>query len=221
MTIHPALLVDSLSDFESQLKHATKFVKDIDVDIIDWSRTDNKTLTAEGYLSVESDLDYHFDLMMDEPSKTFPTILEHSRVKTVTVNLATQENVIDLIKQIQAKEKFAGISVNPDNTWEQIEEYMDLVEFIQIMTINPGKQGNPFMPEMLERVQKLADSEFNGLIGIDGGVNFETLQTVVDYPVDLISVGSAISKADDPVAAYKQLMEIVEKRRDLEEFITF
>ena len=89
-----------------------------------------------------------------------------------------------------------------------ISPLLDLLDMVQIFTIVPGKQGNPFMVDHLETVYKLEELRFMGLVGVDGGVNKGTLIEVCKYPVDIASVGSAISRADDPERSYFELVSI-------------
>jgi ribulose-phosphate 3-epimerase len=105
----------------------------------------------------------------------------------------------------------AGISINPEDHFYNIVPFIPEVELIQIYTIMPGAQGQPFLPERLKLIPLLRQFGFTGLIGIDGGVNLKTISLIKEYQPDILSVGSAIMHAEDPVAAYKELLEALRK----------
>ena len=82
------------------------------------------------------------------------------------------------------------------------------VDSIHIFAIQPGAQGNKFRPEMLEYSKKLREDGFEGEIGLDGGVNKQTLPKILNYPFDIVVVGSAIAKSENPRSTYLELIEM-------------
>jgi D-allulose-6-phosphate 3-epimerase len=210
MRIHPAILVDNKTDLQNQMNKAQSFTDKVDIDILDWSRTIDKTVSVPEVLQAESGkLELYFDLMMDYPSKILPSLFSDKRVQMISLNLALKDDVYELIKEIREHGIFVGISVNPEGKLSDFSDLLELVENIQVMTVEPGKQGNPFLPERLELVNEIKATEFNGTIEVDGGINPEDLKLILDYPVDIVSVGSAISKAEDPEGVYRHMQSLI------------
>src|SRR5690606_33134550 len=87
-----------------------------------------------------------------------------------------------------------GITVKAETQMQAVEFYNQFPE-VQLMTIETGKQGNPFMPAVLEKSQWLRSEGFTGMISIDGGVSLYTAETIKSYPIDRVSVGSFLSKS--------------------------
>jgi ribulose-phosphate 3-epimerase len=210
MRIHPAPLVETKAELQRQLDAAKAYTDKIDIDLVDWSRTSGKTVSAAEALDCDTgSLELFFDLMLDYPGRVLSDIASDTRVAMVTINLALKEDIYDLIKQVTSAGKFAGISVNPEQNLADFEDLLELVEHVQIMTVEPGAQGNKFLSQRLSLANELKSAGFNGTIGIDGGVNPETLPVIMEYPLDILSVGSALSKAKDPAAVYKQMLELI------------
>lgn len=211
MRIHPALLVDKLEEFQRQINNAVSFTTVVDIDIIDWQRTPAKTITVETALSADTNgLDLNFDLMMDRPANVIDKLLNDPRTKLITINLEAKDNILELIKLIKSYHLNVAIALNPEHTIEDAVNYFMFVDQIQVMTIEPGVQGNPFIKERLELTSEIRNKGFSGNIEIDGGINTETITQVLGYPIDIISVGSAISRADNPAAVFKRLQEMVQ-----------
>lgn len=208
MIIHPALLVDSKNELEHQLSYCHNFCQEVDIDIIDWQRTPKKTVTAAEAISIPTELNYTFDLMMDDPQSALDVILQDARVKRVLINTAAKK-LDSAITQILEASKLAGISLNPEDQLDEFSKYFAKVQSIQIMTIEPGAQGNPFLEARLSATTQLRKMGFGGIIEVDGGINEETIELVKSFPIDILSVGSAISKANDPHKAYQNLNKIL------------
>ena len=120
----------------------------------------------------------------------------------------TQKDFIDLIHHYK---KNAGLSLNPNNSVYQISPYLKSVDLIQIYTIEPGAQGMPFLPHRLELLHEVKQLGFTGLLEADGGFDKSTWKVFRNYPIDIISVGSAISRADDPLQMYQDFVELIKE----------
>lgn len=208
--IKPAVLAADPEEFAAQIYACEDFCSEIDIDIINWTRNAGKTISAEQALMCKTTgTNFSFDLMMDHPAEVFDLLAEDSRVNTVLYNLRSKDNVLKLVHKTQDADMLAGISVNPESTLTDLEKYLAWVDIVQIMTIEPGAQGNPFLKERLQLVTELRSTGFTGLIGLDGGINLETIEIVKNYKIDFVSVGSAISRASSPSLMYHKLVTAV------------
>jgi ribulose-phosphate 3-epimerase len=207
MKIHPALLVKNLSELLLQISNLTSVTKDFDIDIIDWQRTPEKTLSLSDALNVKGELNLHFDLMLDNPQESVQLLIKDSRVKTIILSLDCLDDISLLIDTIHHHGKRAGLSINPNRKLFEIAPYINDVELIQIFTIEPGSQGQPFLPARLLLCQELKELGYKNEIEIDGGVNLTTIDGIKEFPIDILSIGSALSKAADPAGTYTKLLE--------------
>jgi ribulose-phosphate 3-epimerase len=207
--IKPAILVYDEQEFDRQLAFAQTYTNSIDIDIIDWAKVDNHTINTHTALSHDYDFELNFDLMQDYPSISIDKLIDDYRVNNIIINVDNKENLAELISKVKIAQKNVGISINPQNDIENYYHLFPILDIIQIMTVIPGMQGNPFLNERLQLAKLIKEYGFNGLIGVDGGINLQTIKYINEYPIDLISVGSALSKADDPKLNFEKLNNII------------
>ena len=210
MQINPAPLVSSISELLIQASALVDVVTELDIDIVDWQRTNKKTLSVHDALNNKIPLKLNFDLMMDRPKEAVRELIYDNRVKTIILNPECKDNVEELIDLIHYFKKRAGMSINPNNDLDVVEPYLKVLDMIEIYTVEPGSQGNPFLPERLDLAPNLRMFGFEGQIAIDGGINLDTVGVIKEYPVDILSVGSYFSKSKDPVKAYLLLKKVAE-----------
>ena len=140
-------------------------------------------------------LDVH--LMVTHPLQHIPAFAELSpQYVTVHVEAKDVDKSIDMIK---ASHIGAGISVKPHTPIEMIMPYIDKVDLVLVMTVEPGFGGQSFMADMLHKVKTLKpyQKKHDFIIEVDGGVNDETLAMCVAAGVDVAVVGSHLFKQKD------------------------
>lgn len=128
---------------------------------------------------------------------------------TVHVESDTQEGIQSAIDKIHAKGKKAGIVLKPKTTWEAVLPYIDQVELILVMTVEPGFGGQKFMADQMPKVAAIRRliNERNPAceLEVDGGVAPDTCQTCIDAGANVLVAGSAVYKAEDIPARIKEL----------------
>ncbi len=124
---------------------------------------------------------------------------------SITVHAEAAEDIVPALKAVRETGCLAGISVKPSTPVEVITPYLDLIDIILIMTVEPGFGGQSFMPEMLDKIaaaRALADSTDRHIyVEVDGGINGETAALVKERGADLLVSGSYLFGAKDPAAA--------------------
>ena len=103
------------------------------------------------------------------------------------------ETVIDFIHEKGIK---AGISICPSTPVEKILPFLKKVDLVLIMTVVPGKGGQPFMAENLEKVRKIKSVRPDVLVEVDGGINAETAKLAIEAGVDILVSGSYVFNGD-------------------------
>ena len=141
-------------------------------------------------------LDIH--LMVDNPIKY---ILEYKNLspKFVTIHSEINNNIDDLIDLIKSYGIGVGLSIKPKTSVEFIEKYLDKVDNVLIMSVEPGKGGQKFMDSVVYKIDILdkiiKNKKLNYKISIDGGINKDTIDKVRN--VDFVISGSYICMNDD------------------------
>lgn len=209
MEIHPAPLVQKFSDLLLQISALESLNPHFDIDIVNWSRTAMQTIQVDEALKANTKCKLTFDLMLDYPEVEVKKLVLDKRVDAIVLNIEAQENLHDLIDLIHFHQKKVGISLNPDTHFYQIVPFLAELDIIQIFTVEPGAQGNPFLEERLELIKDLRQFGYSEKIGVDGGINQQNITLVAKFGVDIFSVGSAISKATNPAIAFQELQKIL------------
>lgn len=207
MKIIPAVLSDNLEDYSKayRLFEQMEGNNKVHIDIMDGKFVQTTSPDFESILKIETKLDKQVHLMVQEPLPYLDLCTKYG-VKEVIVHLGTNYgNINDFINY--NFETYLGI--NPENKFPEFGDMTFKSKGFLIMTVHPGLQGQPFLPEELTKVTQLRMKGFNRKILIDGSVNMETVNKVKEFLIDEVVVGSAIIKKDDPIVAYNELYKTV------------
>lgn len=157
-------------------------------------------------------LDVH--LMIVEPHRYIEAFAK-AGADIITVHLEACADVRETIELIHSFGCRAGLSIKPNTPVEAVEEYLDQIELLLIMCVEPGFGGQKFFPESMERIrQAKALIEQKGLspdLEVDGGITPENVKDVLDAGANVIVAGSAVFKNPGPCAA--ALMDILRREQ--------
>lgn len=138
-------------------------------------------------------------LMITEPERYIDEFVK-AGADIITVHYEASKvisNAIDLIKENGLK---VGLSINPSTDVKNIVKYLDLVDLVLVMSVNPGFGGQKFIPDSIEKVkflcEKRKENDNKFLIEIDGGINKDNINLVSCAGVDVIVAGSAVFNGD-------------------------
>lgn len=147
-------------------------------------------------------LDVH--LMVERPGHLIDMFAPHAGA--ISVHAEADPHVHRLLGQIREHGCLAGLAVNPATPLAVVETVVDMLDYVNVMCINPGFAGQPFLettPERVARLQQVLPPEIH--IQVDGGIGPATLHSVRDAGATLFVSASAIFGADDPIAMYTLL----------------
>ena len=109
---------------------------------------------------------------------------------------------IQEIKELGCK---AGVVLNPGTSPEAIKSLLPFIDMVLVMTVNPGFSGQKFIPQMLEKIKTIRQlidlSNSPALLQVDGGINLDTVKSVIDAGADVIVAATAIYKFPDGIKA--------------------
>jgi ribulose-phosphate 3-epimerase len=150
-------------------------------------------------------LDVH--LMIDRPDHYLPRFSKFSA--NITIHVESPCDIAGTLAAIRAAGCTCGITLKPGTPFTSIEPHLDDVDLVLIMTVEPGFGGQPFMPEMMEKVRAAAAHRArHGLryrIEVDGGVNIETAKLCREAGADTLVAGSSSFNAPDMAAALRAM----------------
>ena len=152
-------------------------------------------------------LDCH--LMVSEPEKHFEAIAKAGG-DSVTFHVEACDDPARAMAHARSLGLGVGVALNPETEVEDAVQAAEGADLVLCMSIHPGYSGQAFMPESLERIERLrALLPSHVRIQVDGGINGETVLAARGAGADLLVAGSAIFWNDDPAAAYRSLVERV------------
>lgn len=214
--ISASILAANAVRLEDEIKKVEKAGVDlIHIDVMDGHFVPNITMgtfIVEGVKRIAKvPLDIH--LMIEYPERYIAAFAEVAgKNDLITFHIeATKKpkEVISLIKNAGLK---AGISLNPDTSTDSVEDFLDIVDMVLVMSVNPGFSGQKFISDVLPKIARLRSLSPNETdIEIDGGITTETISQAVQHGANVIVAASAIFKTDNPGNAIKTLRQIAEQ----------
>lgn len=188
----------------------------IHVDIMDGHFVPNLTMgppVTESLRKVTKlKMDHH--LMIEDPD-TYAPIFIKAGANCVSVHYEACRNLDRTLNMIRDEGAKAGVVINPHSTVALLEDVLDVVDYVLVMSVNPGFGGQEFIPRSLLKVRQLdrarQERGLNFAIEIDGGINAENIGEAARAGVNWVVVGSSVFSKPDPGAAYRELQRIAEE----------
>ena len=209
----PSILSADFARLGEQVEDVTKAGADlIHVDVMDGHFVPNISFGASVMKSLDSleTAPYDVHLMIEDPDSYLGDFVTE-RTEYITVHQEACKHLHRTIQHIRSYGVGAGVSLNPATPVSSLENILEDVDLVLIMSVNPGFGGQSLIPSTLRKIRKLAEiREKNDLkfrIEIDGGVNLKTIQDVAETGVDIIVAGSAVFGAEDLEKRVAELKE--------------
>ncbi|MGN0475300.1 MAG: ribulose-phosphate 3-epimerase [Acutalibacteraceae bacterium] len=211
--IAPSLLSADFTKLGEEVKEIESVGTEIlHIDIMDGHFVPNLTF---GYSMVKalrpvSDMIYDVHLMMTNPLSYIENFAKAGS-DIITVHTECDDDINECLALIHKCGVKAGLSVKPKTSPDALFPYLDKLEHILVMTVEPGFGGQSMMPECLDKIAVIkAECASRGLnipVMIDGGVNADNVQTAARAGADMMVAGNAVFGAKDRAAAFKILSE--------------
>ena len=154
-------------------------------------------------------LDVH--LMIEKPGRYIPQFCDAGAdLVCIHVEADTEENILAALKDIHAHGKKSGLALKPGTAWDAVLPFIDEVDLILVMTVEPGFGGQKFMPDMLPKLGLIRET-LDGfgiedcLLEVDGGINPLTASVAAAAGAQVLVAGSDVFKAEDRKARIAQL----------------
>lgn len=180
------------------------------LDVMDGHFVPNITFGAPVIKYVRSFTDKPFDvhLMISEPLRYIDDFCD-AGADIITFHIESDSDPVETIEKIKSRGVKAGLVVKPKTPVEEVFPYLDKLDMVLIMTVEPGFGGQSFMADMLPKVKALREEltrrELNVLIEADGGISDKNIALCAEAGVDVAVAGTAVFKAENPAEAIANL----------------
>ena len=177
------------------------------IDVMDGHFVPNISFGAPVMKCIRKDFDGVFDvhLMISEPLRYIDNFVK-AGADIITFHLESDSDVQQTIDAIHEKGVRVGLSIKPNTPVEAVKPYLDKVDMVLVMTVEPGFGGQKFMADMMPKVQQLRQWAPDLDIEVDGGVNDTTAKICIDAGANVLVAGSYLFSKDDYAAAIKTLL---------------
>jgi ribulose-phosphate 3-epimerase len=212
--ILPSILAADFARLGEQIKTVEAAgIEMLHVDIMDGHFVPNLTLgppVTECIRRITGlKLDHH--LMIEDPDFFAPIFIK-AGATSVSVQLEACRNLHRTLQMIRQEGALAGVVINPATPVSQLDDVLEIVDYVLVMSVNPGFGGQEFIPHSIQKVRQLErrrrDRGLEFAIEIDGGISTENVADVVRAGVDWVVTGTSIFHAADPAAAVREMRQL-------------
>ena len=201
--ISPSILSADFSQLGNEIKRLEEGGADmIHVDVMDGHFVPNLTIGPPVIKALKKQCSIKFDVhLMISPVHKYIEAYSDAGADIITIHPEATDNLENSILKIKSLNKKVGVSLNPESKLDLIINYLDKIDLVLIMSVNPGFGGQKFMPEVLDKVRQLkriqSEKNMSFDIEIDGGINFDNCQLAIEAGANILVSGTTVFKSNN------------------------
>jgi ribulose-phosphate 3-epimerase len=194
-----SILSADLASLQHEVESIASAVDAIQIDVMDGHFVPNLSFGASVAASITTNLSLDVHLMVTNPADRLAEFLaipvQHITFHAEAVPATSDRRA--LIAAIRAGGATAGIAINPQTPTNTIDDVVDDVDLVLLMSVEPGFGGQAFIASTLEKIQELRAAHPGCMIQVDGGINADTAQQCIAAGADNLVIGSALFRAQN------------------------
>lgn len=202
--IVPAILVKTVDELNQRVKEVEPYVNRIQVDIMDGIFVPNKTIQPEDMKGFKTKLMKEAHLMVNDNEKYVDAFLDLG-FDMIIVHHESCKDIPGIIKKVKKRGKKIALAVNPPTPLSAIKDYLNNLDMVLIMTVNPGFSGQGFIQEVLPKIRELRRMKKNLDIEVDGGIKKENAKLVAEAGANILASASGIYSFENKKEAIDSL----------------
>tara|TARA_Y100000992_G_scaffold302580_1_gene277480 strand:+ start:18 stop:677 length:660 start_codon:yes stop_codon:yes gene_type:complete len=201
--ISPSILSADFSQLGNEIKRLNQAGADmVHVDVMDGHFVPNLTIGPPVIKALKKNSKIPFDVhLMISPVHKYIEAYANAGADIITIHPEATDDLQESINKIKGLNKKVGLSLNPKTKINVIKKFLNQIDLILIMSVNPGFGGQKFMPEVLNKIKDLVSikkrEKINFDIEIDGGINFENAKLAIQAGANILVSGTTIFKSNN------------------------
>ena len=201
--ISPSILSADFSKLGTEIQNLEKAKADlIHIDVMDGHFVPNITIGPEVINKLRKYTSLPFDVhLMISPVHNFIKNFADAGADIITIHPEATNDLESSIKKIKSYNKKVGISLNPETPLDKLNNVLDKIDLVLIMSVNPGFGGQKFIENTLNKIKKLRlkidQLKLKVEIEVDGGINFENSKSIIKAGADILVSGTTIFKSNE------------------------
>ena len=201
--ISPSILSADFSQLGNEIKRLENAGADmIHVDVMDGHFVPNLTIGPPVIKALRKYTNLIFDVhLMISPVHKYIKDFANAGADIITIHPEATDNLNESIKYIKNLKKKVGVSLNPNSEINMIEQVLENVDLILVMSVHPGFGGQKFIPEVIKKIETLKkikeEKSYKYDIEVDGGINFLNSKDVISAGANILVSGTTIFKEND------------------------
>src|SRR4030095_15228144 len=208
ITIYPSLMAADQLNLESEIRILKNYCAGFHLDVMDNHYVPTITWGAATVNAIAQIAVVWVHVMIDNPMVFYEQlVLKPDSI--VSFHIESEINFFDSIKIIKEKKHKLSIAISPKTPISRIVPFLNIVDQVLLMSVEPGFSGQPFLISAVDRISEVVayrqEYQWSFRIGVDGGINKNNIAMLVEKGMDDCAVGSGIFSNEDPVAALQEL----------------
>ena len=211
--ISPSILSADFSQLGNEIKRLEEGGADmIHVDVMDGHFVPNLTIGPPVIKALRKQCSIKFDVhLMISPVHKYIEAYSDAGADIITIHPEATDNLEESILKIKSLNKKVGVSLNPESKLDLITNYLEKIDLVLIMSVNPGFGGQSFIENTYTKLQQLKNicevKNHQPYIEVDGGVNLDNYQKLLECGANVLVAGSSVFASSDPATTILALKQ--------------